>query len=93
MVQMAQEGKNREEIESILMERFGEETLGSPLRGDLVVGVSLAALIAVALIWRKARSWVRGPKSDASTRVEPASSELSAADRDRLEEELDRLEA
>lgn len=92
MVQMAQEGKKREEIESILMERFGEETLGRPLRGDLVVGVSLAALVAVALVWRKARSWVRGPKTNTAQAQDP-SSELSAADRDRLEEELDRLEA
>lgn len=93
MVQMAQEGKSREEIESILMERFGEETLGSPLRGDIVVGVTLASLIAVALLWTKARSWVRSSKGEQSPVSSAPGPEISAVDRDRLEAELDKLDA
>lgn len=95
MVQMAQEGKSRKEIEGILMERFGEETLGTPLRGDLVVGVTLVFLVAVALVWTKARSWVRSSPGDVAS-GEASDAEqvpaISEADRDRLEAELDKFE-
>lgn len=95
MVQMASEGKTREQIESVLMERFGEEALGSPLRGDLVVGVTLVSLIAVALVWVKARAWVRASAKEGEGGQESAepSPEISDQDRDRLEAELDKLDA
>lgn len=86
MVEMAKSGKSKAEIETILTQRFGTEVMGTPIRGDLVWAVSLAAIAAVLLLAYRARRWVHKPLAP---EAEPT---LSEAERDRLDEELDRLD-
>lgn len=73
ILEQAQAGRSREEIEQALVDRFGSEIVGyapppAVLYGSLIVG--LIALVMVALA---ARRWVRrsavaagGPESDAA---------------------------
>ena len=92
---LAKQGKDREQIESILVERFGEEKMGSATQSEILVVIILAAIVALGAIVFAARKWLRpapvaaatGPAVDADPLAKVSADEL-----DRLEDELDELE-
>jgi cytochrome c-type biogenesis protein CcmH/NrfF len=91
---LAQQGKDRQEIEMILVKRFGEEKMGKAHQTEIIVAIILAAVLALGAIVMMARKWLR----PATTVAEPAVAEpsplakVSADELDRLEEELDEID-
>jgi cytochrome c-type biogenesis protein CcmH/NrfF len=94
---LAKQGKDRKQIESVLVERFGEEKMGSAAQSEIVVTILLAAVIGLAAIMFAARKWLR-PASAATTATGPAAdaepllTKVSADELDRLEDELDGID-
>jgi len=98
---LAQQGQDREQIEMALVERFGEEKMGKPQQSEIIVALGLAALIALVVIVRSARKWLRpavadvaghaGPGGPGDTTASPLA-KVSADELDRLEDELDELD-
>jgi cytochrome c-type biogenesis protein CcmH/NrfF len=92
---LAQEGQDREQIEAVLVERFGEEKMGSAEQGEIVVAIVIAAVIALVLILVAARRWLRPTNTSVAGHAGPESAPLakvSADELDRLEDELDELD-
>lgn len=93
ILELADQGKSREEIETILVERFGSDIVGyqappAVLYGSLVVGlVALGGLGVVARRWvRRSRTGAgKDPGSEAQT-AKPSRAELDALD-DALDQE------
>jgi cytochrome c-type biogenesis protein CcmH/NrfF len=97
---LAQQGKDRTEIEQILIDRFGADTMGEA-RNDTVfftiVGIGVVALILLALLMRR---WlapdvpVSGDRAaeGMATAGESPLAGVAAAELDRLEDELDELD-
>lgn len=78
ILEQAQEGRSREEIESALVERF-PGIRGYVGRPELIWGTAVAALVALTLLFVAGRRWVRGGRSaaavaspDAAALVRPA---------------------
>lgn len=78
----AKSGKSRDEIESALVARFGEEIVGYAPQPVLLVGGALVGLLALVLLFVMGRRWAR--------RAEPAMA--AAGDSAPTQAELDRLE-
>ncbi len=88
----ARAGRSRDEIERELVERFGPQIVGyrgSPL---ILWGSGAAAALALVLVVVAGRRWARG-RGARDTAADGASRGPDAADLDRLEDELDDLEA
>lgn len=99
---LAKEGKDREQIEAILVERFGEEKMGKAHQTGIIVALTVTAVIALAAIIGLARKWLRpapliaaAPAGTAvSTTAAQASplANVSPDELDRLEDELDEID-
>ena len=90
---LAKQGKERKEIESILVARFGEEKMGQSQQSEVLVAIVLGAVLAlVAIVWA-ARRWLRplGPRP-AGSATDASLDGISRAELDRLEDELDNLD-
>ena len=90
ILQDARAGKTREEIETALVERFGREIQGYIGRPELIYGSAALALVAVLLLARVGRSWVRRSR----TPPPPEASPRAASERelDAVEDALDGLD-
>jgi cytochrome c-type biogenesis protein CcmH/NrfF len=97
---LAKQGKDREQIEAVLVERFGEEKMGSAHQGEIVVAIVVAAALALIAIVVMARKWLRpaapatAPVGSAWTAVADANplAAVEQSELDRLEDELDEIE-
>lgn len=98
---LAQQGQDREQIESVLVERFGEEKMGKAQQSEIIVALALAAIIALAVIINSARKWLRPATAGVAGHAGHAGHAASDADSlakvspdelDRLEDELDDLD-
>lgn len=63
---LAKQGKDREQIEQVLVARFGEATMGQAHSPVVLVGIGLASVVALALIVHAGRTWLRRPTASAS---------------------------
>jgi cytochrome c-type biogenesis protein CcmH/NrfF len=93
----AQEGHSREEIEAQLVERFGEDKVGSAYSTDVVVVTLLVAIGAVFLVVRMGRKWAarsaaRAAAGAAGGSREASLSDVSQGELDKLEDALDDLD-
>ncbi|MFV8756028.1 cytochrome c-type biogenesis protein CcmH [Nannocystaceae bacterium ST9] len=92
---LAKQGMDRDQIEEVLVDRFGKETMGQAHSPVVLVGIGLASLVALAVIVQAARAWMRGRPGVAPVVAgagEGAAIEgVSRAELDRLEDELDNL--
>lgn len=99
ILSLAQQGKDRKQIEGILVDRFGEEKMGSAQQAEIVVAIILAAVIGLGLIVYTARRWLRPATANTATSGANAASsasplaKVSADELDRLEDELDDIDA
>lgn len=96
---LAKQGKDRKQIEGILVSRFGEEKMGKAQQSEILVAILLAAALALVFIVYAARKWLRSStpaKASADNARNSASTSLrdqvSADELDRLEDELDELD-
>lgn len=91
---LAKQGNDREQIESILVDRFGEEKMGKAQQSEIVVAIVLAAVLALAAIVFMARKWLRPAPATAEAPAPDAApiSKVSPEELDRLEDELDELD-
>jgi cytochrome c-type biogenesis protein CcmH/NrfF len=90
---MAKQGKDREQIESILVERFGEEKMGTAHQSEIIVVIMLAAVLALVAIVVMARKWLRPTIVGERAATDPSPlAEVSPNELDRLEDELDEIE-
>lgn len=98
ILELAKEGKDREEIEVVLVDRFGEAKMGKPHQSGLLVALGIAALIALTLIVTAARRWLRPTNTNVAGHAGPKArpitplANVSADELDRLEDELDELD-
>lgn len=96
---LAKEGKDREQIEAILVERFGEEKMGKAHQTEIIVALAVTAVIALTAIIVMARKWLRpaplvaaAPGGAASTAEASPLANVSPDELDRLEDELDEID-
>lgn len=101
ILDLAQQGMDREGIESVLVQRFGEEKMGSATQSEVLVAILLAAALALAGLVYASRRWLRpaatglegGPASSAARAgSDGALAGVSADELDRLEDELDEID-
>jgi cytochrome c-type biogenesis protein CcmH/NrfF len=92
---LAKQGKDREQIEAVLVARFGTEKMGKAQESEVLVAVILAAVLALGLIAYMARKWLR-PAAGAGVATAAAGTTPLAGvnpnELDRLEDELDDIE-
>ena len=95
ILEQAKAGQSREEIETALVARFGEEKMGSEFSGELAVVITLVGLLAIVVVVMGARRWVKKP-TEATEKTgageSDSKSSLSEAELDRLEDALDEVE-
>jgi cytochrome c-type biogenesis protein CcmH/NrfF len=94
---LAKQGKDREQIEAVLVARFGEEKMGKAHENEVLVAVILGAVLALGAIVYMARKWLRPAPSPAiaGTTAAAGVATLAAAsptELDRLEDELDNID-
>lgn len=90
---LAKQGKDRDEIETILVQRFGQEKMGKPHQTELVVAIVLVAIIGLAVIMVSARKWLRpAPAAGAGSAGPGPLAKVSVAELDQLEDELDEID-
>ncbi len=93
---LAKQGKSRDQIEEILVARFGEQTMGQAHSPVVLIGIGVASALALALIVRAGRSWLRKPSMAGAAGAGAATptniAGVSPTELDRLEDELDRLD-
>ncbi|PRQ02099.1 Cytochrome C biogenesis protein [Enhygromyxa salina] len=98
---LAKQGKDREEIEGVLVDRFGEESMGKAHQTEILVAILLGAVLALAFIVHAARKWLRpaaevtgaaGAAGAKTATATDALSEIDANELDRLEDELDEID-
>jgi cytochrome c-type biogenesis protein CcmH/NrfF len=93
---LAHQGKDRKQIESILVNRFGEEKMGSAQQSEILVAIIIGAVLALGLIVYAARKWLRPSatvgRTPAGASAASPLTKVSADELDRLEDELDELD-
>jgi cytochrome c-type biogenesis protein CcmH/NrfF len=93
---LAKEGKDREQIEQVLVARFGEEKMGKAHENEVLVAILIGAALALGAIVYMGRKWLRPAPSAAvatGTAAIPATlASVTPRELDRLEEELDELD-
>ena len=99
IVVSANAGKSRETIEAELVSRFGIERMGSTVRTDVMWGVGLATVLAIAAVILVGKKWSRGGSvavSVSGDALAPVSTaelrEIAADELDRVDEEVDDLD-
>lgn len=97
ILDLAQQGMDREGIETVLVKRFGEEKMGSATQSEVLVAILLAAALALVALVHVSRRWLRpapGPATDSATRADSggALAGISPDELDRLEDELDEID-
>jgi cytochrome c-type biogenesis protein CcmH/NrfF len=91
----ARAGRSREQIEQILVDRFGGDIVGYGNRPVVLYGSAIAGLVAAILLAYVGRRWVvRGRPAPTKTAgpATTAATATSAAELDAVEDELDRIE-
>jgi cytochrome c-type biogenesis protein CcmH/NrfF len=94
----AQAGKSREEIETALVDRFGQSMMGYQPQPVLLYGSALVGLLALVALVMMGRRWVRRPAgvgvaaAVAAGAAAGATAQPSRAELDRLEDELDEVD-
>jgi cytochrome c-type biogenesis protein CcmH/NrfF len=90
---LAKQGKDRDEIESILVQRFGQEKMGKAQQTEVVIAIVIAAIIGLVAIVFAARKWLR-PAPGRAIAVPNAGplAKVSAAELDQLEDALDEID-
>lgn len=95
---LAKQGMDREQIEAVLVDRFGAQTMGQAHSPVVLVGIGLASAVALAMIVHAGRTWLRKPGAASvagagktSSAAAPSLEGVSRAELDRLEDELDNL--
>jgi cytochrome c-type biogenesis protein CcmH/NrfF len=89
----AQAGKSREEIESALVARFGEDIVGYRPQPVLLYGSALVGLLALVVLVAMGRRWARRPAAVAGTpAVAGGAGAPSRAELERLEDALDEVD-
>ncbi len=81
----AEAGKSRDQIETALVARFGDEIIGYAPPPLLLYGGGLIGVVALVLVVMMGRRWARTPKPAAA--AGPTQAEL-----DRLEDALDEVD-
>ncbi|PRQ06360.1 cytochrome c-type biogenesis protein [Enhygromyxa salina] len=93
---LAKQGQDREQIETALVSRFGEEKMGAAQQSEILVAIILGAVLALAMIVVFARKWLRPAAAQAASGEGAKSSaplaKVSADELDRLEDELDEID-
>jgi cytochrome c-type biogenesis protein CcmH/NrfF len=89
---MAKQGKDREQIEAVLVARFGEEKMGKARESEVLVAVILAAVVGLAVIVYMARKWLRPAPVVATAATGKGLTGVDANELDRLEDELDNID-
>lgn len=95
---LAKDGMDRETIEGVLVERFGEEKMGSATQGEILVAILLGAALALAALVYASRQWLRpassNPGTNSASRADASMglAGVSADELDRLEDELDDID-
>lgn len=83
---------SRTEIETALVERFGEDVMGQAYSSEIFLGVGAGALLAVVFGAYLVRTWLRRPAlATSAAGPEGAGDGISAAELDDLEEALDQV--
>lgn len=93
----AKAGKSREEIETALVQRFGDEIVGYKAQPLLLYGSAVVGLLALGAVVAMGRRWARRPAAAggvaaAAGATAGAASGPSRAELDRLEDELDEVD-
>lgn len=88
---LAKQGKDREQIEAVLVARFGEEKMGKARETEVVVAVILVAVVALGAIVFMARKWLQPAPTAAVASPTPLAG-VSPNELDRLEDELDNVD-
>ena len=89
----ASEGKSKGEIESMLVEEFGREKLGSKHSPALVYAAAGSAVLAAVLVGMAARRWLRPTPASGPGGSAPAGLEgVGREELDRLEDALDDID-
>ncbi|KIG11852.1 hypothetical protein DB30_02404 [Enhygromyxa salina] len=92
---LAKQGQDREQIETALVSRFGEDKMGTAHQSEILVAIILGAVLALAMIVLSARKWLRPNQSGSEDSAKSSSKPLarvSADELDRLEDELDDID-
>lgn len=92
---LAKQGKDREQIEAVLVDRFGEEKMGKAQESVLLVAIILGAVLALGAIVYMARKWLRPAPGAAASGTGAGVGTLAGAsptELDRLEDELDEID-
>jgi cytochrome c-type biogenesis protein CcmH/NrfF len=97
ILQLAKQGNDREQIELVLVSRFGEEKMGKAHEHGVIVGVVVGAVLGLGVILYMARQWLRPSASVAAgtgtaTTAAATLAGVKPSELDRLEEELDELD-
>jgi len=91
ILQQAQAGKSRQEIEQALVQRFGDEIIGYAARPVVLYGSAVAALVAAVVVVLLGRRWVRHARRAPEAAAPAGSGSLpgvSASEREALEDAL-----
>jgi cytochrome c-type biogenesis protein CcmH/NrfF len=97
ILDLAKQGNDREQIEAVLVARFGEEKMGKAHENEVLVAILVGAALALVVIVYTARRWLRpAPSAAAATSAGAAPAATLAgvnpSELDRLEAELDDLD-
>src|SRR5262245_20653033 len=71
ILDLAKQGKDREQIEAALVTRFGEEKMGKAHENEVLAAILVAAALALGAIVYMARKWLR-PAPSAPVATWPA---------------------
>jgi cytochrome c-type biogenesis protein CcmH/NrfF len=100
ILEQAQAGRSREEIETALVERFGDDIRGYEAQPVLLYGSALVGLVALAVVVVMGRRWARRPAAAMGLGAAAAATAggvgaqpaPTQAELDRLEDALDEVD-
>ena len=89
ILELAEEGKSREEIETILVDRFGSDIVGYQAPPVVLYGSLVVGLVALGGLGVVARRWVRRSRTGATPDAVAETNKPSRAELDALDDALD----